>query len=165
MPLSIRSPGWSESVRILICANTRSIRNCAPRTIFNPSLSTASHPISAPRFSVLAGNIKVEKDSAGNVIAWICDPNDTGVIDFHECKEGLQHQAQYIATTLVSDFLNRGIARSMGEIAVLYRTKGERDVIAEQVAKQRLEYVRIDVVSNKPSSVGEFQNGSNFVKP
>jgi DNA helicase-2/ATP-dependent DNA helicase PcrA len=70
--------------------------------------------------------------------------SDTGVIDFHHCKEGLQHQAQYIATTLVPDLLKRKVARSLGEIAVLYRTKGEGDVIAEQVAKKSLEYVRID---------------------
>lgn len=70
--------------------------------------------------------------------------NDTGVIDFHHCTDGLQHQAQYIATTLVSDILKRGVARSMGEIAVLYRTKGEGDIVAEQVAKVGLDHVRID---------------------
>lgn len=70
--------------------------------------------------------------------------SDTGVIDFHHCKDGLQHQAKYIATTLVPDFLKRGVARTLGEIAVLYRTKGEGDVIAEQVATARLEHVRID---------------------
>jgi DNA helicase-2/ATP-dependent DNA helicase PcrA len=69
---------------------------------------------------------------------------DAGVIDFHHCKDGIQQQAQYIATELVPDFLKRGVARSLGEIAVLYRTKGEGDVIAEQVAKAGHEHVRID---------------------
>lgn len=70
--------------------------------------------------------------------------DDLGVMDFHHCKDGLEHQAQYIAGTLVPDFLNRGIARSVGEIAVLYRTKSEGDIIAEQVAAHGLNFVRID---------------------
>lgn len=69
---------------------------------------------------------------------------DLGVIDFHYCKDGIQHQAQHISAVLVPDLLKRGVARSLGEIAVLYRTKGEGDVIAEHVAKAGHEYVRID---------------------
>lgn len=70
--------------------------------------------------------------------------SDVGLIDFHHCTQGLQHQAEHIATVLVPDLLKRGIARSLGEIAILYRTKGEGDVIAEQVAKAGHEHVRID---------------------
>lgn len=69
---------------------------------------------------------------------------DVGVIDFHYCKDGMQQQAQHIATVLVPDLLNRGVARSLGEIAVLYRTKSEGDVIAEHIAKAGHEHVRID---------------------
>lgn len=70
--------------------------------------------------------------------------DEVGIIRFHHCKAGIQHQGQYIARVLVPDFLKRGVARSLGEIAVLYRTKGEGDVIAEHVAKTGHEYVRID---------------------
>lgn len=70
--------------------------------------------------------------------------DDVGVVDFHHCKNGIQHQAQHIATVLVPDFLKRGVARSLGEIAVLYRTKGEGDFIAEHVAKAGHEHVRFD---------------------
>lgn len=70
--------------------------------------------------------------------------NDTGVIDFHHCKDGIHHQAQYIATVLIPDFLKRRVARSLGEIAVLYRTKDEGDVIADHAAKAGHEHVRID---------------------
>lgn len=69
---------------------------------------------------------------------------ETGVIDFHHCTEGLEHQAEYIATTLVPDVVRRGAARSLGEIAVLYRTKTEGDVIAEKVAQAHIDFVRID---------------------
>lgn len=70
--------------------------------------------------------------------------SDKGVIEFYHCKDGPKHQAEFISATLVPDFLKRGIARSLGEIAVLYRTKGEGDAIAEQVAAHGLNYVRID---------------------
>lgn len=74
-----------------------------------------------------------------------CSVNgDVGVIDFHYCKDGIQQQAQHIANVLVPDFLKRAVARSLGEIAVLYRTKGEGDVIAEHVVKAGYEHVRID---------------------
>ena len=69
---------------------------------------------------------------------------ETGVIDFHHCADGLKHQAKHIVTTLVPDFIERGISRSLGEIAVLYRTKTEGDVIAEEMAQAGIEFVRID---------------------
>jgi L-ascorbate oxidase len=34
------------------------------------------------------GNIKVRKDSKGDVIAWVCDPGDTGVIESYADKNG-----------------------------------------------------------------------------
>jgi L-ascorbate oxidase len=35
-----------------------------------------------------AGNVKTQKDSKGNVIAWICDPGDVGEIEFYADKNG-----------------------------------------------------------------------------
>jgi L-ascorbate oxidase len=35
-----------------------------------------------------AGNIKVRKNSQGNVVAWVCDPGDVGVIEFYSDKNG-----------------------------------------------------------------------------
>lgn len=35
-----------------------------------------------------AGNIKVQKDSQGNVIAWVCDPGDVGGIELYADKNG-----------------------------------------------------------------------------
>lgn len=67
-----------------------------------------------------------------------------GVVEFYQCKDGIEHQARHISAVLVPDFLKRGIARSLGEIAVLYRTKNEGDVIAEHVANAGHEHVRID---------------------
>jgi DNA helicase II / ATP-dependent DNA helicase PcrA len=70
--------------------------------------------------------------------------SDVGTIDFYHCKDGLEHQARYITDNLIPEFLERGIARSLGEVAVLYRTKDEGDVIAKQVVAKSLDHVRID---------------------
>lgn len=35
-----------------------------------------------------AGNIKVQTDSSGNVIAWVCDPDDVGGIELYSDKNG-----------------------------------------------------------------------------
>jgi superfamily I DNA/RNA helicase len=67
-----------------------------------------------------------------------------GVIDFHHCNDGLGHQAQYIADTLIPHFLSEEIARSLGEIAVLYRTKSEGNVIADGITANDIEFIRID---------------------
>lgn len=69
---------------------------------------------------------------------------DVGIVDFHECKDGLTHQAQHIVNTLVPAVLSNGIARSPGEIAVLYCTKGEGDVIGEQASVAGVDFVRVD---------------------
>lgn len=69
---------------------------------------------------------------------------DVGVIDFHYCKEGLAAQGKYIADTLIPAVLDSGVATSLGEIAVLYCTKNEGDVIADEAASAGLEFVRID---------------------
>jgi DNA helicase-2/ATP-dependent DNA helicase PcrA len=70
--------------------------------------------------------------------------DDVGIIDFHHRNGGLADQAQFIADTLVPAVLESGVASSLGEIAVLYRTKNEGDVIAEAAASAGVEFVRID---------------------
>ncbi len=69
---------------------------------------------------------------------------DFGLIDFHECKDGLTHQSQHIVRTLVPEILASGTASCLGEIAVLYRTKSEGDVIDEEASKTGMEFIRID---------------------
>lgn len=69
---------------------------------------------------------------------------DAGTIDFHYCKNGLAHQASYAVNTLVPKMRETGAASSLGEIAVLYRTKSEGDIVAEHVSASGFEFIRID---------------------
>lgn len=67
-----------------------------------------------------------------------------GLIEFHECPEGLCQQANKVCQNLVPDVLRRKVARNLGEIAVLYQDRYMGDEIAECVTACGLSFVRID---------------------
>ncbi|MBX9677531.1 MAG: ATP-dependent helicase [Gemmataceae bacterium] len=67
-----------------------------------------------------------------------------GVIEFHKCSNGLQHQAMHACEELIPRVLKSGMARSIGEIAILYRDKNQGDVAAECAAAAALQFVRSD---------------------
>lgn len=69
---------------------------------------------------------------------------DGGIIDFHKCKDGLSHQVRHACEQLIPTALASGVARNLGEIAILYRDKKQGDVAAEVVASAGLEFVRVD---------------------
>lgn len=70
--------------------------------------------------------------------------NETGVIEFHGFPEGLRQQASFIASELVPSLLNNGVVENRGDIAVLYCTKYEGDVIADKLTEEDTEFLRID---------------------
>lgn len=69
---------------------------------------------------------------------------DGGIIDFHKCKDGLPHQAKHACEQLIPTVLSTGVARNLGEIAILYRDKRQGDVAAEAAAAAGLEFIRVD---------------------
>lgn len=69
---------------------------------------------------------------------------DGGIIDFHKCEDGLPHQAKYACEELIPQVLASGVARNLGEIAVLYRDKRQGDVAAECASAARLDFIRAD---------------------
>lgn len=69
---------------------------------------------------------------------------DGGIIEFHKCKDGLSHQAQHACEKLIPAVLANGVARNLGEIAILYRDKRQGDVAAEVAASSGLEFIRVD---------------------
>lgn len=67
-----------------------------------------------------------------------------GIIDFHRCKDGLPHQVKHACEQLIPTVLRTGVARNLGEIAILYRDKRQGDVAAEAAAAAGLEFIRVD---------------------
>ncbi len=69
---------------------------------------------------------------------------DGGIIEFYMCKRGVQHQVSFVCNSLVKRVLDSGAARSLGEIALLYRDKSLGDIAAEGVSAARLQFIRSD---------------------
>ena len=67
-----------------------------------------------------------------------------GIIEFHKCDDGLLRQAGFVCGDLIPNVLASGVAGNLGEIAVLYRTKNQGDVVAECAAAAGLDFIRSD---------------------
>jgi DNA helicase-2/ATP-dependent DNA helicase PcrA len=69
---------------------------------------------------------------------------EPGAIFFHEREDGLDDQAKFICGELVPSILARNVNSRMGEIAVLYQTRADGDVIARKATAAGYKYIRID---------------------
>jgi len=67
-----------------------------------------------------------------------------GVIEFHECPNGLREQATYVCSVLVPALLQGGSSRTLGDIAILYTNKNDGEVVAQHVDDSGFKYIRID---------------------
>ncbi len=70
------------------------------------------------------------------------DP-DQPMIEFIECPDGVEQQAEAILETIIPAAL-QVVGRSLGDIAVLYPNKNLGDVIAAAAGAKGLPYIRID---------------------
>jgi DNA helicase II / ATP-dependent DNA helicase PcrA len=74
-------------------------------------------------------------------------PRDTSrqaIIEFVECPEGLEQQADTVFENIIPSALAAKPGRSLGDIAVLYRTAAIGDVIAARAGEEDLKYIRVD---------------------
>ncbi len=67
-----------------------------------------------------------------------------GIIEFYECPDGLQQQAEVICQEIIPATLTRHEGRSLGDIAVLYLDRNDGDVIANEVTNAGMQFIRID---------------------
>lgn len=67
-----------------------------------------------------------------------------GIIDFHKCEDGLSHQVRHACEQLIPTMLASGVARNLGEIAILYREKKQGDVAAEIAGNAGFQFIRVD---------------------
>lgn len=74
-------------------------------------------------------------------------PRDTerqAVIRFVECPNGLEEQADVVFRTIIPAALAAKPGRTLGDIAVLYRTAAIGDTIAARATQDGLKFIRID---------------------
>lgn len=67
-----------------------------------------------------------------------------GTIDFHHRPAGLADQAAFICETLIPEIQARMPGTTLGEIAVLYTSKNQGDVMADAARNAELRFVRFD---------------------
>jgi len=67
-----------------------------------------------------------------------------GLIDWHECPDGITDQADTICTKLLPAILSRNPDISTGDIAVLYPRRYEGDGIAGAADRAGIPYTRVD---------------------
>jgi DNA helicase-2/ATP-dependent DNA helicase PcrA len=88
--------------------------------------------------------ITASEVALGEVRGYKASSGDGGVIDFHSCVNGPDHQSQKICDEIIPALLQSGSARSLGEIAVVYPDKFLGDSIAAAAAQRGIDFVRVD---------------------
>lgn len=99
-----------------------------------------------------ANIVSASEVALGEERGYVAAGGDGGVIDFHECDEGISAQANFACSDLIPSVLERGAARNYGEVALLYRDKRQGDAIAEQVAAAGYPFLRVDKNAPYPST-------------
>lgn len=72
------------------------------------------------------------------------DPNREATIDFVECPNGLQEQAETAVSRIVPAVLDAKPGRCLGDIAVLYRDYRAGNVVAEATNTAGIAFTRVD---------------------
>ena len=67
-----------------------------------------------------------------------------GIIEFYECPEGLEEQADIICNTIIPESLKKKKGRTSGDIAILYVDRHDGNVIADKVNAYGYKFIRID---------------------
>ena len=75
------------------------------------------------------------------------DPNRQAVIEFVECRDGLEGQAAFAVTDIIPAALAAKPGRSLGDIAILYRDYRAGDIVGDAVADAGLDFVRVDTAA------------------
>ncbi|WZE72012.1 UvrD-helicase domain-containing protein [Macrococcus sp. CCM 2573] len=109
----------------------------------------------AHQSSVLKIRLKKNYRSKGNIvkasIAALLEERDfvtsregEGSIKFYGIRKGIDAQCDYICKEIIPKILTADSSNTLGDIGVLYIDKNDDDRIAEKVASEGLQYIRVD---------------------
>lgn len=98
------------------------------------------------RFNYRSGRtlVKAAEAALGERRGYQAKGNLEGTIDFYECPDGLEQEAELICNSIVPQALEHLSERKLGDIAVLYTDRGVGNVIAAGVAAAGMKFIRID---------------------
>ena len=74
-------------------------------------------------------------------------PDRPAVIEFTQCPDGLEGQAAHAIKEIIPAALAGKPERALGDIAILYRDYRAGNVVAEAVAAEGLDFVRVDTAA------------------
>lgn len=105
--------------------------------------------------SVLKIRLKKNYRSRGNIVKasiaslleerdFVSSRDGEGSIKFYGLKDGIDAQCNYICEKIIPEILTSDPFSTLGDIGVLYIDKNDGDRIAEKVAKEGLQYIRVD---------------------
>lgn len=96
--------------------------------------------------------IKASEVALGEERGFESGADEPGSLDVYRRPNGSADQAAFVCTQLIPAALARRKGRRLGDVAVLYRTQYEGNDIANAVAKESWEFIRIDQGNPYPRS-------------
>ncbi len=98
------------------------------------------------RFNYRSGKtiVKAAAAALGEERDYEAKGHHEGTIDFYECPNGIEEQANLICSSIIPQTLKRREGRTLGDVAVLYLDKNDGNVIANAAQAHGYKFVRID---------------------
>ncbi len=96
--------------------------------------------------------IRASEIALGEARGFKSGNDEAGTLDIHHRPQGLEDQAAFICDSIITDALGRREGRQMGDIAVLYRSQYDGNVIAQAVETRGWDFIRIDQGNPYPRS-------------
>ncbi|MCM3046629.1 UvrD-helicase domain-containing protein [Bacillus altitudinis] len=75
---------------------------------------------------------------------FVSSRTEEGSIKFYGIRDGIDAQCDYICKEIIPEILTLDPSSMLGDIGILYIDKNDGDRIAEKVAKEGFQYIRVD---------------------
>ncbi len=96
--------------------------------------------------------IKASETALGEKRDFKSNSDEEGTVDLHARPLGIDDQAEFVCDSIIPGAFKRRENLDFGNIAVLYRTKNEGDIIAQEVERIGWDFIRIDQGNPYPRS-------------
>jgi DNA helicase-2/ATP-dependent DNA helicase PcrA len=98
------------------------------------------------RFNYRSGKtiVKAAEAALGEQRDYEAKGSYEGTIDFYECPNGIEEQADLICASIIPEALDRRPGRTLGDVAVLYLDRNDGNVIADAAKQHNFKFIRID---------------------
>lgn len=96
--------------------------------------------------------IQASEVALGEARGFTSGADEAGTLDIHHRPQGPEDQAAFICDSIITDALGHRSGRQLGDIAVLYRSQYDGNLIAKAVEDRGWDFIRIDQGNPYPRS-------------